>query len=117
MFSWGILHMALYVAEGLGRTSPSQLFSSFFITLIIYQIFKKSSWVKRIFNFNYSNFLTSLIYNKKVTSNKNEAVKEIKNHRKSNIFNLSNKLTKLGELKEKGLLTEDEFNEQKRKLL
>ena len=47
---------------------------------------------------------------------KNEAVKEIKNHRKSNIFNLSNKLAD-SKLKEKGLLTEDEFNEQKRKLL
>ena len=69
MFSWGILHMALYVAEGLGRTSPSQLFSSFFITLIIYQIFKKSSWVKRIFNFNYSNFL---LQSKKMINNISE---------------------------------------------
>ena len=35
----------------------------------------------------------------------------------NSISELSDNLTKLGELKEKGLLTEEEFNEQKKKLL
>ena len=40
-----------------------------------------------------------------------------KKDKKNNISDLSYNLTKLGELKEKGLLTEDEFEEQKKKLL
>jgi uncharacterized membrane protein len=37
--------------------------------------------------------------------------------KENNISDLSDNLTKLGELKEKGLLTEEEFEEQKKKLL
>ena len=52
--------------------------------------------------------------NLKTESEKQE---EIKSETKNNISELSENLTKLGELKEKGLLTEEEFNEQKKKLL
>ena len=37
--------------------------------------------------------------------------------KKSEYNSIIDDLTKLGELKEKGLLTEEEFNEQKKKLL
>ena len=40
-----------------------------------------------------------------------------KKDKKNNISDLSDNLTKLGELKEKGILTDEEFNEQKKKLL
>ena len=50
-----------------------------------------------------------------------EVKEEIKDNPKqvntNSIEELSESLTKLGELKEKGLLTEEEFNEQKKKLL
>tara|TARA_B110000305_G_scaffold222207_1_gene265655 strand:+ start:1453 stop:1872 length:420 start_codon:yes stop_codon:yes gene_type:complete len=55
--------------------------------------------------------------NKKRFSKENEPKKEIKKNKKSKMSNLANDLINLGELKEKGLLTEEEFNEQKRKLL
>tara|TARA_B100001142_G_scaffold201317_1_gene199887 strand:+ start:653 stop:1045 length:393 start_codon:yes stop_codon:yes gene_type:complete len=55
--------------------------------------------------------------NKVVEEKKNETKKEIKKYKKSKLSNLANNLTKLGELKERGLLTEEEFNEQKRKIL
>ena len=42
---------------------------------------------------------------------------KVKEDLPTNISALSDDLTKLGELKEKGLLTEEEFNEQKKKLL
>jgi len=48
---------------------------------------------------------------------KTEKKEEIQSNTKNNITELSDDLTKLGELKEKGLLTEEEFNEQKKKLL
>ena len=54
----------------------------------------------------------SLLSKKKpVKSDSNPYKKE------NNILALSDNLTKLGELKEKGLLTEEEFNEQKKILL
>jgi hypothetical protein len=54
----------------------------------------------------------SLLSKKKpVKSDSNPYKKE------NNISDLADNLTKLGELKEKGLLTEEEFNEQKKKLL
>ena len=43
--------------------------------------------------------------------------KEVKKDTPTNITSLSDNLIKLGELKDKGLLTEEEFNEQKKKLL
>ena len=48
---------------------------------------------------------------------KEERQVEIKEDKPTNIDALADNLTKLGELKEKGLLTEDEFEEQKKKLL
>ena len=42
---------------------------------------------------------------------------KVKEDLPTNISELADDLTKLGELKEKGLLTEEEFNEQKKKLL
>ena len=48
---------------------------------------------------------------------KEETQVEIKEDKPTNIDALADNLTKLGELKEKGLLTEDEFEEQKKKLL
>lgn len=55
----------------------------------------------------------------KITVVENKPIKEDKSPSKNenNISDLSDNLTKLGELKEKGLLTEEEFNEQKKKLL
>ena len=57
----------------------------------------------------------------KETEQQNEEIKEeiiqAKENKPTNISSLSDDLTKLGELKEKGLLTEEEFNEQKKKLL
>ena len=50
-----------------------------------------------------------------VESKKSENI--IKKDNTINITSLSDDLIKLGELKEKGLLTEEEFNEQKKKLL
>lgn len=46
-----------------------------------------------------------------------EAKKSRKKIKLNNVNSLADDLTKLGELKEKGLLTEEEFNEQKKKLL
>ena len=57
------------------------------------------------------------VINEVVEEKKNETQKEIKKYKKSKLSNLANNLTKLGELKERGLLTEEEFNEQKRKIL
>jgi len=58
----------------------------------------------------------------KVIESSNKEVKEetqveIKEDKPTNIDALSDNLTKLNELKEKGILTEEEFNEQKKKLL
>lgn len=58
---------------------------------------------------------------KKIKDEKQEEIEKTdkKSHnKKSEKYNsLVDELTKLGELKEKGLLTEEEFNEQKKKLL
>ena len=75
--------------------------------------------VKKI---NKSNLWVSLfdeaeVVNGVVEEKKNETQKEIKKYKKSKLSNLANDLTKLGELKERGLLTEEEFNEQKRNIL
>tara|TARA_Y100000589_G_C26819517_1_gene493250 strand:+ start:144 stop:629 length:486 start_codon:yes stop_codon:yes gene_type:complete len=53
----------------------------------------------------------------KSTNKKVEVISKVKKDNPINITALSDDLTKLGELKEKGLLTEEEFNEQKKKLL
>jgi hypothetical protein len=46
-----------------------------------------------------------------------EEINQAKEEEKTNINALADDLNKLGELKEKGFLTEEEFNEQKKKLL
>ena len=55
--------------------------------------------------------------NTKSLKHKEEVINKVKKDTPTNISALSDDLTKLGELKEKGLLTEEEFNEQKKKLL
>ena len=52
-----------------------------------------------------------------VALDKADIIEENQNKKANNISELSDDITKLGELKEKGLLTEEEFNEQKKKLL
>ena len=70
--------------------------------------------VKKI---NKSNLWSSLFDENQIVEKKNETKKDIKKYKKSKLSNLANDLTKLGELKEKGLLTEEEFLEQKRNIL
>ena len=53
----------------------------------------------------------------KSTNKKVEVISKVKKNTPTNISALADDLTKLGELKEKGFLTEEEFNEQKKKLL
>ena len=48
---------------------------------------------------------------------KEETQVKVNENKNTSISALSDDLTKLGELKEKGLLTEEEFNEQKKKLI
>ena len=58
--------------------------------------------------------------NKKGFSKENEPQQEIKKNKKSKMSNLANDLINLGELnklKEEGILTEEEFLEQKRNIL
>ena len=52
-----------------------------------------------------------------VAEDKADIIEENQNKKANNISELADDITKLGELKEKGLLTEGEFNEQKKKLL
>ena len=58
---------------------------------------------------------------KKIKDEKQEEIektdKKTKEKKSEKYNSLVDELTKLGELKEKGLLTEEEFNEQKKKLL
>lgn len=55
--------------------------------------------------------------NSNVNTNTNNIVVNVPTHAQQNTPGLSEQLHKLSELKEKGLLTEDEFNSQKAKLL
>ena len=57
-------------------------------------------------------FDMSLLNQKKTAKSESNPSKKA-----NSISELSDNLTKLGELKEKGLLTEEEFNEEKKKLL
>ena len=52
-----------------------------------------------------------------VAEDKADIIEENQNKKANNISELADDITKLGELKEKGLLTDEEFNEQKKKLL
>jgi hypothetical protein len=74
--------------------------------------------VKRI---NKSN-LWARLFDKNVAINdvaekKVDIIEKNKNKKVNNISELADDLTKLNELKEKGILSEEEFNEQKKKLL
>ena len=110
---WGLMFLpVMKYSIDMGSTSLSAIGG---IVAIIFSY----KLVKRI---NKSNLWASLfdeteVDNKVVEEKKNETKKEIKKYKKSKLSNLANNLTKLGELKERGLLTEEEFNEQKRKIL
>ena len=70
--------------------------------------------VKRI---NTSKQWKELFNENQIVETKNETNKEIIKNKKSKLSDFANNLTKLGELREKGLLTEEEFLELKRKIL
>ncbi len=82
----------------------------FIISLFVLFLIKKLDE-----GFTFKDVNNILSQNKKETTieEKNQNLKD----KPTNITSLSDDLTKLGELKEKGLLTEEEFNEQKKKLL
>jgi hypothetical protein len=71
---------------------------------------KKNKW-------NHDSIMTENILNFLLEKINNKDLKETVKSDKNNISQLSDNLTKLNELKEKGILTEEEFTEQKKKLL
>ena len=109
---WGVLFLpVMKYSIDMGATSIAAI-GGIISIIISYKLVKrinKSNLWSRLFDEN--------VAINDITEDKADIIEENQKKKENNISELAGNLTKLNELKEKGILSEEEFNEQKRKLL